>query len=92
MSKAITLSVDALEISVEEGVTVTAAIAYAADSAGKSPVTRSSVGGMPRAPLCGMGVCQECRVTINGRPHQLACQTLCTQDMDVRTAAPEFAQ
>jgi len=25
--------------------------------------------------LCGMGICFECRVTINGNAHQLACQT-----------------
>ena len=40
-----------------------------------SAVTRYSVSGMARAPLCGMGVCQECRTTINGVQHQLACQT-----------------
>ncbi|HSR96643.1 MAG TPA: FAD-dependent oxidoreductase [Kofleriaceae bacterium] len=34
---------------------------------------RTSVTGEPRAPLCGMGVCHECRVTIEGDAHQLAC-------------------
>jgi hypothetical protein len=34
----------------------------------------------PRAPFCGMGVCQECRVTVNGR-RVLACQTECQPDM-----------
>ena len=90
MSKAITLSIDARTVSVEEGVTVAAAIARAAG--GKPALTRSSVGGKPRAPLCGMGVCQECRVTINGRQHQLACQTLCAQGMQVSTAGQEFTQ
>ncbi len=42
--------------------------------------------GSLRAPLCGMGVCQECRVEIDGRPHQLACQTLCADGMQVRNA------
>jgi succinate dehydrogenase/fumarate reductase-like Fe-S protein len=37
--------------------------------------TRQSVHGMPRTMLCGMGICFECRVTINGNAHQLACQT-----------------
>ena len=37
--------------------------------------TRQSVQGMPRTMLCGMGICFECRVTINGNAHQLACQT-----------------
>ena len=90
MNKAITLSIDARTVSVEEGITVAAAIARAAG--GKAAVTRSSVSGMPRAPLCGMGVCQECRVTINGRQHQLACQTLCAQGMEVSTAGREVTQ
>jgi sarcosine oxidase subunit alpha len=30
---------------------------------------------MPRTAVCGMGICFECRVTINGITHQLACQT-----------------
>jgi sarcosine oxidase subunit alpha len=37
--------------------------------------TRQSVHGMPRTAVCGMGICFECRVTINGITHQLACQT-----------------
>lgn len=36
-------------------------------------------------PLCAMGVCMGCRVTIDGRPHQLACQTLCRDGMEVST-------
>jgi predicted molibdopterin-dependent oxidoreductase YjgC len=76
----ITLSIDARGIVVEPGVTVAAAIAMAGGG-----VTRRSVGGAARAPLCGMGVCQECRVTIDGRMHQLSCQTLCAEGMQVLT-------
>lgn len=36
-------------------------------------------------PLCAMGVCMGCRVTVDGRPHQLACQTLCRPGMEVTT-------
>jgi predicted molibdopterin-dependent oxidoreductase YjgC len=36
-------------------------------------------------PLCGMGVCMGCRVTIDGRAHQLACQTLVRDGMEVTT-------
>jgi succinate dehydrogenase/fumarate reductase-like Fe-S protein len=32
-----------------------------------------------------MGVCMGCRVTIDGRPHQLACQTLVRDGMEVTT-------
>ena len=36
-------------------------------------VTRRSVGGEPRGPLCGMGTCFECRVTVDGVAHRRAC-------------------
>jgi len=32
-----------------------------------------------------MGVCFECSVTIDGRPHCRSCQTLCAEGMEVRT-------
>lgn len=78
MADSITLMIDGHNASVAEGTTVAAAIAG---------VTRRSVSGQLRAPLCGMGVCQECRVTINGRAHVLSCQTLCRPGMDVQTGA-----
>ena len=46
--------------------------------------TRLSVSGQWRAPLCGMGVCHECRVLINGR-ERLACQTVCEDGMVIAT-------
>lgn len=61
------------------------------DATAGAAVTRRSVSGMLRGPLCGMGVCQECRVTIDGRAHQLACQTLCASGMQVSTALAESA-
>ena len=42
--------------------------------------------GEARAPLCGMGVCYECRVTIDGIPHQRACMTTVTRGMAIETA------
>lgn len=50
---------------------------------------RSSVRGEPRAPICGMGICFECRVTVNGEAHQRACLIACTEGMVVATGAPE---
>ncbi|MCC7156216.1 MAG: (2Fe-2S)-binding protein [Bryobacterales bacterium] len=46
---------------------------------------RRSVTGEPRAPLCGMGICMECRVTVDGALHTLACQTEVCEGMTVRT-------
>ena len=64
---------------VPHGVTVAAALKLSGIEA-----TRLSVRGDARAPLCGMGVCQECRVRVNGQ-RRLACQTLCTTGMTVLT-------
>ncbi|MGD0577495.1 MAG: 2Fe-2S iron-sulfur cluster-binding protein [Bryobacteraceae bacterium] len=46
---------------------------------------RTSVHAEPRAPLCGMGVCQECRVTVDGRMHVRACLLPCRESMRVET-------
>jgi predicted molibdopterin-dependent oxidoreductase YjgC len=78
----ITISINAHSLSVAPGVTVAAAIAMAGNT-----ITRRSVSGAARAPLCGMGICQECRVIIDGRAHQLSCQTLCADGMHVVTGA-----
>ena len=52
--------------------------------------TRTSVQEQTRFALCGMGICQECRVQINGKSHQLACQTVCEAGMVIQTdAAPK---
>lgn len=65
-------------LTVVEGMTVAAALAQV------KSYSRLSVGGEQRTPFCGMGVCQECRVKINGL-RVLACQTLCQQGMQVET-------
>jgi D-hydroxyproline dehydrogenase subunit gamma len=46
---------------------------------------RKSVNGEPRGPLCGMGICFECRVVIDGTPHCKSCQILCAPGMKVST-------
>ncbi|MYN16519.1 (2Fe-2S)-binding protein [Rugamonas sp. FT107W] len=76
----VVLNINGHDVHVAQGVSVAAAIAMAG-----SAVTRRSVRGAARAPLCGMGVCQECRVSIDGRMHQLSCQTLCADGMHVIT-------
>lgn len=47
--------------------------------------SRRSVRGELRAPLCGMGICQECRVTVDARQHVLGCQTVCVDGMAIGT-------
>jgi predicted molibdopterin-dependent oxidoreductase YjgC len=91
----IQLTIDGTRVSVPAGITVIAAIAIAArgeqPGQGGTAITRRSVTGGLRGPLCGMGVCQECRVTIDGRAHQLACQSPCVPGMRILTALAEDA-
>lgn len=72
------LSVDGVAVEVPAGANVAAAIATV------SSRFRRSVGGEPRAPLCGMGVCFECRVRIDGVAHQRACLTPAREGMQVQ--------
>jgi sarcosine oxidase subunit alpha len=46
---------------------------------------RTSVTGQPRGPLCAMGICFECRVTINGVAHRRACLEPCSPEMRIVT-------
>ncbi|WP_369944767.1 (2Fe-2S)-binding protein [Xanthomonas medicagonis] len=46
---------------------------------------RRSRSGQPRAPLCGMGVCSECRVRIDGVGQLRACVTPAREGMQVWT-------
>ena len=82
MSDAITVEVDGKLVRVAAGDMVSTAIAIAGVAA-----FRVSVSGEPRGPLCGMGICFECRVTIDGRAHRRACQTPCRPGMQVWTDA-----
>jgi len=75
------LHIDGRPVRVKAGSSVAAAL----HADGGMGVARISVTGQPRAPFCGMGVCQECRVRVDGR-RMLACQTLCAEGMQVETA------
>lgn len=81
MTDTINFEMDGYHLTVEAGVTVLAAL-----SQNGVVCTRLSVSGKPRSALCGMGVCQECRVSVNGR-RQLACQTLVEHGMRVQSIA-----
>jgi predicted molibdopterin-dependent oxidoreductase YjgC len=74
------LWIDGEQVTVPAGASVAAAL-----FARRAGAARRSVGGMPRAPLCGMGVCQECRVTIDGRPLERACLREATEGLQIVT-------
>lgn len=46
---------------------------------------RASVTGEPRGVLCAMGICFECRVTIDGIANRRACLVLCRPGLEVET-------
>lgn len=64
-------------------VTVPAGTSVAASLLSAGETCRTSVTGQPRGPLCGMGICFECRVTINGEKHIRGCQVECEAGMDI---------
>ncbi|MCS0615165.1 (2Fe-2S)-binding protein [Massilia kyonggiensis] len=72
--------VDGVAVDVPCGVTVVGALAAAG-----SLCTRRSVTGQRRFAFCGIGQCQECRVTVDGCANQLACRTICADGMSIET-------
>jgi D-hydroxyproline dehydrogenase subunit gamma len=79
--EAVTIEVDGVTRRAVVGTSVAAALL----NAGAWGFRRSVLGEM-RGPLCGMGVCHECRVTIDGIAHGRACLVLVADGMKVRTA------
>jgi predicted molibdopterin-dependent oxidoreductase YjgC len=80
MTDQITLRINNQFIAVAPGTTVAAAILQVGIT-----TFRRSPTGEPRGPLCGMGICFECRATINGQPHTRTCQLPAQNAMEVRT-------
>jgi predicted molibdopterin-dependent oxidoreductase YjgC len=80
MAESLQLNINGKRVMVSEGTTVAAAILIAG-----FPATRRSVTGELRGPLCGMGVCFECRATVDGLAQRRTCQTPCRDGMEVVT-------
>ena len=66
-------------VDVPEGASVAAAVACVTSG------FRRSAGGARRAPLCGMGICFECRVRIDGVDQLRACMSPAVEGMRVDT-------
>jgi sarcosine oxidase subunit alpha len=80
MSETVTILVNGVSVTMPAGSMVAPAVLKTGTS-----VFRRSATGEARGPLCGMGICFECRVTIDGEQHCRSCQTVCKNGMDVRT-------
>ena len=76
---AVSLLLDGREVTAYEGETVAAVLLAEGHVA-----TRTTPGGSPRGVYCGMGVCFDCLVVLDGVPNTRACVTWVRAGMDVR--------
>jgi D-hydroxyproline dehydrogenase subunit gamma len=79
MSEDFSITVNGKAVRVTDGTSVAAAIMMANEPC------RFSVQGEPRTPFCGMGICMECRATVNGAAQRRTCQMVCTPEMEIVT-------
>lgn len=75
-----TFSFDGKEITAEPGQSVGAALIAAGYRSWRT--TRHAR--KPRGVFCGIGICFDCLVVVNGRPNQRACQTEVRDGDDVQ--------
>lgn len=52
-------------------------------AAGYKTLRKSPEAGEPRGALCGMGICYECLVTVNGIPNVRACMEEVKDNMEI---------
>lgn len=79
--QAITIFVDGERLQVHPGETVAGALL----AAGRRAWRRTRNQGAPRGLFCGMGVCFDCLVQVDGEPYVRACMTLVAEGMEVET-------
>jgi D-hydroxyproline dehydrogenase subunit gamma len=80
MPENVTIWVNGLSLQVKAESMVSAALLRA------GVPCRLSVTGEPRTALCGIGICFECRATVDGIPHRRTCQLTCREGMVVESA------
>ncbi len=56
-------------------------------AAGYRALRKTTKMDQPRGFFCGMGVCYDCQVTINGMPNQRACMTPVRYGMEIQIDA-----
>jgi D-hydroxyproline dehydrogenase subunit gamma len=74
----VSFSLDGHTVTAYEGETVAAALLAEGHLA-----MRTTPGGSPRGVYCGMGVCFDCLVVVDGVPNTRACVTWVREGMDV---------
>jgi aerobic-type carbon monoxide dehydrogenase small subunit (CoxS/CutS family) len=81
MPEIVRVCLNGRSLEVRAGTTLAAAL-YAAEQF----TFRRSEGGQGRGALCGMGICFECRVTIDQQPNCRSCQIIVRDGMTIETA------
>ena len=79
MNESFSIRVNGKLIHVTAGTSVAAAMMMSGEP------SRFSATGEARSPLCGMGICMECRATVDGVCHRRTCQLTCAPGMEVAT-------
>ena len=77
----VTIQVNGSPVSAYQGESVHAALM----ASGHLNLRKSRIQGEPRGIFCGMGVCYECLVTIDGKPNQRACMRTVEENMEIIT-------
>jgi D-hydroxyproline dehydrogenase subunit gamma len=75
----VTIALDGRPVLAHAGETVATVLIAEGERA-----TRTTVGGEARGVFCGMGVCFDCLVVVDGVPNTRACMTYVAEGMDVR--------
>ena len=83
----VTIRADGRAVRVPAGASVAAALIDLGVTA-----FRVSAGGDARGPVCGMGTCYECRVTIDGIAHRRACLVPVADGMEIVTSSAQVAR
>jgi len=79
--KCFEIEVDGEEILAYEGETIAAALLAAGKRISRKTTKRKELRGV----YCGIGICFECRMIVNGKPNTRVCQTLATPNCTVQT-------
>jgi D-hydroxyproline dehydrogenase subunit gamma len=80
----ICIRVNGIEVNIPAGGSLAAALMKMGMGFGGAP-HQGDPTGRARTPLCGMGVCQECRVRVNGVSGRRACLLDVEDAMEVET-------
>ncbi len=81
--RTVTITVDGLPLSAYEGESLAAALF----AAGRRSFRTSPRGEAPRGYFCGMGICHDCLMTVDGLPNVRACTTPVRDGLRAETQA-----